>query len=141
MKKLIAVILFSACIAGSASAGEHRGGHRGEGALPLHKLAKVLDLSEQQIEQFKLLKEDFKETRPQWDKEDSVKNKLAKLDPYANDYTESLNELADLSAQQARERFLSMAEKRAKMREILNPEQLEKLESLHEIREKRQKRD
>jgi periplasmic protein CpxP/Spy len=144
MKKLLSVILLSASIATTAMAGEHKGdakdGHRGDGPLPLHKLAKVLDLSETQIEQFKLLKQESQGNHPKWERENSIMDKLAQLDPNANDYTESLNELADLSAEKARERFLMMAEKRAKMREILNPEQLEKLESLQEMREKHFKR-
>jgi protein CpxP len=143
MKKLISVILLSACITGSAFAGAHngdrQGGHRGEGPMPLHKLAKVLDLSDSQIEQFKLLKQESKDLRVQGKRENSVMSKATELDPNANDYLDSLNALADQRAAQARERFLSMAEQRIKMREILTPEQLVKLNSLQEKREKRQR--
>ncbi|MDP5029165.1 Spy/CpxP family protein refolding chaperone [Paraglaciecola sp.] len=143
MKKFISVILLSACVASSAFAKEHgdrNRDHRGDGPMPLHKLVKVLDLSEAQIEQFKLLKQESKEGRSQKNRDDSVMMKLADLDPNANDYADSLSQLADARAEQARARFLVMAERRAKMQEILTPEQLDKLKLMQEKREKRGKK-
>lgn len=145
MKKLLSVVLLSACIVGSAAAGGHHEDkqrrHGGDGMFPIHKLSRVLELSDEQIEQFKLLKEESKEARLQKNRDDSPMKKLADLDPNAANYVENLSLLADSSAAQARERFLDMAEKHAKIQAILSPEQIAKLKIFREKRKGRGERD
>lgn len=145
MKKFISGFLFSACIASTAIAGGHgddRFKDRGEhDFIPMHKLAKVLDLSDEQKSQFKALREEMKENRPEHNGEDSVREQFKQLDASASDYQANVNELADKVAEKAKERFLDMANMRVKMEAILTPEQIEKLKTLKDKAGKRRSED
>tara|TARA_R110001606_G_C14951474_1_gene600611 strand:- start:3 stop:431 length:429 start_codon:yes stop_codon:yes gene_type:complete len=138
MKKLIAGVLLSACIAGSALAGgQHSDGHKGQGFLPIHKMVKVLDLSDEQASQLKALKAEMKANRPEKGSGTSMKAQLAQLDSSDENYEQKLNELADLRAERAKAQFLKAADMRMKINQILTPEQLEKFNALKEKRSKR----
>lgn len=137
MKKLITGILLSVCIAGTAFAGGHRSeGHKGQGFFPLHKMVKVLDLSDAQKEQFKALKDEMKASRPEKGSDMSITAQLAQLDPSDSNYEQSLNALADQRAERARAQFLKMADMRIKIKQILTPEQLEKFTAMADKRRK-----
>jgi len=145
MKKLMTGVLLSACIATTAYAGgKHSNDHRGPAFFPIHKMAKVLDLTDAQQEELKALKSelraDMKANRPEKGSQMSMKAQLAALDPADANYQAELNKLADLRAEKAKARFLKMAEVRAKVSEILTDEQLEKFESMKEKRGKRGER-
>ena len=145
MKKLIAGVLLTTCIATAAVAGGHHSkDHRGAGFMPIQKMVKVLDLTEAQQEQLKALKEEMrsemKAKRGERSREDSIKAQLAQLDPSDANYEQDLNELANLQAEKAKARFLKMAEMRVKISQILTPEQLEKLDSIAKKRGERGKR-
>ncbi|ABG40817.1 protein of unknown function, Spy-related protein [Paraglaciecola sp. T6c] len=144
MKKLITGVLLSACIATTAFAGaKHSDGHRGQGFLPIHKMARVLDLSDEQKDQLKALKEEMKANRPAKGTQTSLKAQLAALDPSDASYEQELSQLADLSAERAKARVLKMADMRIKVQQILTAEQLEKFNEISEKRAKRhhKKRD
>ncbi|GAC31029.1 Spy/CpxP family protein refolding chaperone [Paraglaciecola polaris] len=138
MRKLITGVLLSACIAGSAFAGgQHSGGHKGQSFFPVHKMVKVLDLSDEQAAQIKALKAEMKANRPEKDNATSIRAQLAQLDSSDANYEQALNELADLRAQRAKEQFLNAADMRLKISQILTPEQLEKFNAMAEKRAKR----
>lgn len=138
MKKLITGVLLSACIATSAFAGgKHSDGYRGQGFLPIHKMVRVLDLSDAQKDQLKALKKEMKENRPEKGTQTSIKAQLAALDASDANYEQELNQLADLSAERAKARVLKMADMRVKVQQILTAEQLEKFNAMAEKRAKR----
>ncbi|MGY0623672.1 MAG: Spy/CpxP family protein refolding chaperone, partial [Paraglaciecola chathamensis] len=111
MKKLITGVLLSACIATTAFAGgKHSDGHRGQGFLPIHKMVRVLDLSDEQKDQLKALKAEMRADRPEKGSQTSLKAQLAALDASDANYEQDLNELANLSAERAKERVLKMAD-------------------------------
>ena len=135
MKKLITGVLLSACIATTAYAGGmHSDERRGEGFFPIHKMVKVLELTDEQKAQFKALKEELKAEREvkksQMRGDDSGRIKLAGLNPDDADYQEKLNALAEQKAERAKARFLKMAEVREKISDILTEEQLEKFDEM-----------
>ncbi|MAD14873.1 MAG: repressor CpxP [Alteromonadaceae bacterium] len=139
MKTLITGVLLSACIATTAFAGgKHSDSHRGQGFLPIHKMVRVLDLSDEQKDQLKALKEEMKANRPEKGTQTSIKTQLAALNASDANYEQELNQLADLSAERAKTRVLKMADMRVKVQQILTAEQLEKF---NEMTEKRAKRD
>lgn len=141
MKKFISSVLLSACIASSALAGGHDGDkfrpHGPGDFMPLHKLAKVLDLSDEQKAELKALREEMRENRPERNPENSVPYQFKQLDPSASDYQQNVEQLADISAENARERFLKMAEMRVKIEAILSPEQVAKLKILNERKDRK----
>ncbi|MBJ2137866.1 Spy/CpxP family protein refolding chaperone [Paraglaciecola chathamensis] len=138
MKKLITGVLLSACIATTAFAGgKHSDGHRGQGFLPIHKMVRVLDLSDEQKDQLKALKAEMRADRTEKGSQTSLKAQLAALDASDANYEQDLNELANLSAERAKERVLKMADMRVKVQQILTPEQLEKFNAMAEKRAKR----
>jgi protein CpxP len=98
----------------------------------------VLDLSDEQKDQLKVLKEEMKANRPEKGTQTSIKAQLAALDASDANYEQELNQLADLSAERAKARVLKMADMRVKVQQILTAEQLEKF---NEMAEKRAKRD
>ncbi len=57
MKKLLTGVLLSACIATTAYAGgKHSDERRGGSVFPLHKMEKVLALTDEQLEKFDEMK-------------------------------------------------------------------------------------
>ena len=145
MKKLITGVLLSACIATTAYAGgKHSDERRGEGFFPIHKMVKVLELTDEQKAQFKALKEELKAEREvkksQMRGDDSGRIKLAGLNPDDADYQEKLNALAEQKAERAKARFLKMAEVREKISDILTDEQLEKVDEMAQKQGKRGKK-
>jgi protein CpxP len=135
MKKLIAGVLLSTCIATAAVAGgKDCDDRRGEGGFLNHKMVKVLELSDAQKEQFKALKDEMKANRPAKDQMTPIRAQLAQLDTNDTDYNEEINALADEAAERAKSRFLKMAEMRVKISQILTPEQLEKFDEMAEER-------
>jgi len=145
MKKLITGVLLSACIATTAYAGgKHSDERRGEGFFPIHKMVKVLELTDEQKAQFKALKEELKAEREvkksQMRGDDSGRIKLAGLNPDDADYQEKLNALAEQKAERAKARFLKMAEVREKISDILTDEQLEKFDEMAQKQGKRRKK-
>lgn len=142
MKKLITGVLLSACIATTAYAGgKHSDDRKGHDFLPIHKMVRVLDLTEEQQEALKALKVELKTerkaNRPAKDGHNSVRAQFAALDPTDVNYQQDVNALAELQAEKAKARFLKMADVRVKVSEILTDEQLDKLESMKEKRGKR----
>jgi len=142
MKKLIASVLLSACIATTAYAGgKHSDDRKGPNFFPIHKMTKVLDLTDEQQDALKALKAELKAerkaNRPEKGSEDSFRAQFKALDPSDANYEQDLNELANLKAEKAKARFLKMADVRVKVSEILTDEQLEKFESMKDKRGKR----
>ena len=141
MKKLISAMIVSVSLSATALAGgpdgERFGGPRGEGMPPMHKLAKMLDLSESQKDQFKQLRQAGKAERREHKREDSAFYQLSQLDTQDADYPNKVEQLAAQHAEQARQRFLAMADMREKFASILTAEQLEKFKQLAHKRESR----
>jgi protein CpxP len=138
MKKLITGVLLSACIATTAYAGGKQSqDHKGQGFFPIHKMVKILDLTEDQEDQLKALKEEMRADRPEKGTRTSIRAQLAALSTSDENYQQELNALADLSAERAKERVLKMADMRAKVQHILTAEQLEKFNAMAEKRGER----
>jgi protein CpxP len=132
-------MVLSACLVGTAFAGGHKSGeHRGQDFFPSHKMAKVLELSDAQKEQFKALKEEMKANRPEKGGDKPIKAQLAQLDQNDSNYEQSLNELAEMHADRAKSQFLKMADMRIKIKQILTAEQLEKFNAMAKKRNKGQ---
>jgi len=147
MKKLITGVLLSACIATTAYAGgKHSDERRGGSVFPLHKMEKVLALTDEQIAQFQTLKEELKAERrakkSEMREEGMRKNRnlLAGLNPDDADYQDKVNAIAEEKAQQVKARFLKRAEIRAKAADILTDEQLEKFDEMKGKRGKKQRK-
>lgn len=145
MKKLITGVLLSACIATTAYAGgKHSDDHKGQGFFPIHKMVRVLDLTEEQQEALKALKVELKAERradrSAKEGHTSIRAQFEALNPTDANYQQDVNELAELQAEKAKARFLRMADVRVKISEILTDEQLDKFESMKEKRSKRGER-
>lgn len=146
MKKLITGVLLSACIATTAYAGgKNSDERRGGDFLPLHKMERVLDLTEEQKVQFQALKEELKAEREAKRTEMGEEGKrrkvnaLAGLNPDDPDYQAKVEAIADQKAEKAKARFLKRAELRMKVAEILTDEQLEKFDNMRKKRGKKQR--
>lgn len=145
MKKLITGVLLSACIATTAYAGgKNSDERRGGDFLPLHKMERVLDLTEEQKVQFQALKEELKAEREAKRTEMGEEGKrrkvnaLAGLNPDDPDYQAKVEAIAGQKAEKAKARFLKRAEIRMKVAEILTDEQLEKFDNMKKKRGKKQ---
>lgn len=146
MKKLITGVLLSACVAATAYAGgKNSDERRGGDFLPLHKMERVLDLTDEQIAQFEALKDELKAERQAKRAEMGEEGKrrkmnaLAGLNPDDADYQEKVNAIAEQKAEKVKERFLKRAELRMKVADILTDEQLEKFDKLKKKRGKKQR--
>ena len=146
MKKLITGVLLSACIATTAYAGgKNSDERRGGDFLPLHKMERVLDLTEEQKVQFQALKEELKAEREAKRAEMGEEGKrrkvnaLAGLNPDDADYQEKVNTIAEQKAEKVKARFLKRAELRMKVADILTDEQLEKFDNMKKKRGKKQR--
>jgi protein CpxP len=142
MKKLITGVLLSACIATTAYAGgKHSDERKGHDFFPIHKMVRVLDLTEDQQEALKALKDELKAerraTREAKEGSTSIRAQFAALNPNDANYEQEVNELAELQAEKAKARFLQMADVRVKISEILTDEQIEKFEAMKDKRSKR----
>ena len=146
MKKLITGVLLSACIATTAYAGgKNSDERRGGDFLPLHKMERVLDLTDEQIAQFEALKDELKAERQAKRAEMGEEGKrrkmnvLAGLNPDDADYQEKVNAIAEQKAEKVKARFLKRAELRMKVADILTDEQLEKFDNMKKKRGKKQR--
>ena len=146
MKKLITGVLLSACIATTAYAGgKNSDERRGGDFLPLHKMERVLDLTDEQIAQFEALKDELKAERQAKRSEMGEEGKRKKMDALAGlnpddaDYQEKVNAIAEQKAEKVKARFLKRAELRMKVADILTDEQLEKFDKLKKKRGKKQR--
>lgn len=148
MKKLLSTTVLALSLSASAIAfaGDgnrncdrqyHHGGPKYMQAFS-HKMAKKLELTDEQKTQMKALRQEMK---PQQDRKDAMSPmaKIHDMDPNSTSYNKDLTTLADTAAENARQRILRMAEMHTKMQAILTAEQREKMQAFHN--EKKNRRD
>ncbi|PCJ31315.1 MAG: hypothetical protein COA90_06605 [Gammaproteobacteria bacterium] len=101
--------------------GQHQGGFGSMFGMPMHSPLESLDLSN---EQKKALFEIHLEAQPNKEKRRLVGHELLlTLDPSASDYQQKVNDYAEQVAEQAKQRFLTHAKKKADINAVLTKEQ------------------
>lgn len=139
MKRLMTSVLLSASLLTGAAAYAGPGYAYHGGKNPVERLAKRLDLTEDQ----KVVIEDIYRTYGSLDKKAhkqhkrGFKSNLAGLDPTAADYSERLAEIAREQGEKVEQAIIRRGEIHAKVYEVLTPEQREKLQSKKTKRNKK----
>ncbi len=137
MNKLLAGIVLSTFIATAAHAGDkEREYHKKGNFMPMHKIERVLDLTDEQKTKLQALKEEIKAERRSNREEGKGRGRdehtklMRDLNPNDPDYQEKVNAMANEKAEKAKSRFLKHAEIQMKVAEILTEEQMDKLEKM-----------
>ncbi len=126
MNKILPALLITSLLATSGTAlaqtKDYHHGHKYGGHMGLHRIEKVVELSEEQKTALKDLRHDVKADRPE-----RTHRRLSGLDPTAPDYQQQVEAIADAAAEQARKRVLQQGEMHQRVNAILTDEQKEKL--------------
>lgn len=99
-------------------------GHRYGGHMGLHRIEKMVELTEEQKTALMDLRQEIKADRPE-----RINTRLSGLDPTAPDYEQRVNEIAEAAAEQARNRVLQQGEIHQRVQAILTDEQKAQLQT------------
>ncbi len=143
-----ALILATTFTTLQAQANDSKQGHRyeqghkgGNSEKMLKRMAKKLNLTEQQQTDLKALYDSKKETREQKrESRKSLHDSIRNLDPKAADYATRLNEVKQQAGLAAQTKIDDMMQMRTQMQAILTPEQYAQMKEMKEKRGKRGKR-
>ena len=104
----------------------------------LNRMAKKLDLSDEQKTQMRSLKQNRRnEIKPLRNEQRAIRKEIRQLDPNASDYAAKLADAANRQAEITRQMIIAKGNQRQQMATILTPEQLAKKK---EMRAKRKAR-
>lgn len=131
MKRMIPALIISSLLAASGGAmaqskGYHQGFKHG-GHMGLHRLEKVVELTEEQKTALADLREEMQIDRP-----DRMNTRLYDLDTTAADYQEQVNKRAEAAAEHARQRVLRHGEVHQRVQAILTEDQKGQLRAHHQ---------
>lgn len=131
MNRLIPALAISTLLAASggavAQSKDYHQGFKHSGHMGLHRIEKVVELTDEQKTALNELRQTMQAERP-----DRLHIRLYDLDPTAADYQEQVNERADAAAEQARQRVLRHGEMHKRVQAILTDEQKVELKAHHQ---------
>ena len=108
---------------------KHSGMHR-HGKMGGFMMEKLLDLTEEQAEQIKQIRQEARAKGKQRFDRKEIFFQLMDLDPSADNYQQQVDELAKAQADAVYQRVKEKAQMHAKIYTVLTPEQIEKARSL-----------
>lgn len=108
-----------------------RGGHEQRAA----KMKEYLELTDEQAEAIKAIREESQQKGGRPGRE--MMQALKELDPEDPDYMQQVEKLAEEQSDEIKSAIMAKAEARAKIHEVLTPEQREKMDQMHDKMQQR----
>ena len=124
---IVTTLLTVSSAATLAQSRDYHHGFKHGGAMGLHRVEKMVELTDEQKTALQELRQEFQADRPE-----RLHTRLSGLDPSAEDYQQQVNELAEAAADQARKRVLQQGEMHQRLQAILTDEQKAELKARHQ---------
>lgn len=127
ISSLVIATLLSASTAAVAQSKDYHPGAKYGGNMGLHRIEKMVELTDEQKAALTDLRQEMKADRPE-----RQQTRLFDLDSTAPDYQQQVNERAEAAAEQARNRVLQQGEMHQRVQAILTEEQKAELQARHQ---------